>query len=86
MLREMVLGLEALTADTPLILVLEDLHWSDQSTLAFIAALARRTDKARVLVLGSYRNVEAGQTPLAAIVRELLLHRQADELPWLDWS
>jgi tetratricopeptide (TPR) repeat protein len=81
MLREMVVGLEALTADTPLVLMLEDLHWSDQSTLAFIAALARRTDKARVLVLGSYRSSEAGQTPLAVIVRELLLHRQASELP-----
>jgi DNA-binding winged helix-turn-helix (wHTH) protein len=33
MLREMAEGLEALTAKTPLVSVLEDLHWSDYSTL-----------------------------------------------------
>ncbi len=33
MLREMAETLEALTAAQPLILVLEDLHWSDYSTL-----------------------------------------------------
>src|SRR5262249_8430195 len=33
MLREMAEALEALTAKVPLVLVLEDLHWSDHSTL-----------------------------------------------------
>jgi predicted ATPase len=37
MLREMADALEVLTADRPLVLVLEDLHWSDQATLDLIA-------------------------------------------------
>jgi predicted ATPase len=37
MLREMGEALEALTADLPLVLILEDLHWSDYSTLDLIS-------------------------------------------------
>ena len=42
MLREMAEALEQLTAGTPLVLVLEDLHWADYSTLDLLSALARR--------------------------------------------
>ena len=52
MLREMSEAIEALTADHPLILVLEDLHWSDSSTLALLAALAQRTPPAKLLMIG----------------------------------
>jgi hypothetical protein len=37
-------ALEALTAETPLVLSLEDLHWSDFSTLELISAIGRRTE------------------------------------------
>ena len=42
MLREMAAMLEALTAETPMVLVLEDSHWSDYATLDLIAWLAQR--------------------------------------------
>ena len=42
MLREMAEALVALTAEQGLVLVLEDLHWSDTSTLELLAYLARR--------------------------------------------
>jgi len=42
MLREMGEALEALTADLPLVLILEDLHWSDYSTLDLISYLANQ--------------------------------------------
>jgi predicted ATPase len=42
MLREMAELLEDLTAQTLLLLVLEDLHWSDTATLDLLAYLARR--------------------------------------------
>ena len=42
MLREMAVMLEALTAESPLVLMLEDLHCSDYATLDLIAWLARR--------------------------------------------
>jgi predicted ATPase len=35
MLREMSGALEALTAEMPLVLIFEDLHWSDYSTLIY---------------------------------------------------
>ena len=48
MLREMGEALEALTAELPLVLILEDLHWSDYSTLDLISYLARQRQSAHV--------------------------------------
>ena len=87
MLREMAEALESLTATTPLVLVLEDLHWSDYSTLDMLGMLARRQESARLLVVGSYRSVDvilAGH-PLRALVQELRVRRQCENiaLPFL---
>ena len=82
MLREMAEALEALTAKTPLVLVLEDLHWSDYSTLDLLAMLARRQESARLLVVGSYRSVDvivAGH-PLRALIQELRVRRQCEDI------
>jgi predicted ATPase len=51
MLREMAEAIEAMAAQAPLILVLEDLHWSDYSTLDLVAYLARRRDPARLMMM-----------------------------------
>ncbi|MDX2170559.1 MAG: AAA family ATPase, partial [Deltaproteobacteria bacterium] len=58
MLRELTDALEAFTAIAPLVLVLEDLHWSDPSTLDVITRLATHRAPARLLLLGSYRPVD----------------------------
>jgi predicted ATPase len=82
MLREMAEALDVVTTLRPLVLVLEDLHWSDASTLDLIALLARRPQPARLLVLGTYRPAEA-MTPghsLHALKQELQVHRQCEEL------
>jgi predicted ATPase len=42
MVRELAELLDTLTADMPLVLILEDLHWSDHATLDLLAILARR--------------------------------------------
>jgi len=55
MLREMVEALDAFTAEVPLLLILEDLHWSDPSTLDLLAAVGQRSEPAQLLVLGTYR-------------------------------
>src|SRR5262249_44661972 len=52
MVREICEALESLTAQNPLVLVLEDLHWVDPSTLDFISALSRRRGPAKLIVLG----------------------------------
>src|SRR5262245_3149730 len=62
MLREMVVGIEALTTRTPMVVVLEDLHWSDPSTLDLLVALARQRGPARLLVVGTCRPVEASSS------------------------
>jgi DNA-binding winged helix-turn-helix (wHTH) protein/predicted ATPase len=83
MLRELAEALEIVTADTPLVLVLEDLHWSDYGTLDLLAVLARRREPARLLVLGTYRptDVLVQGHPLATVVQELRLHGQCMALP-----
>ena len=58
MLRELAEALEGLTADRALVLLLEDLQWSDPPTVEALTYLAQRPEPARLLVLGTYRPVE----------------------------
>jgi predicted ATPase/DNA-binding winged helix-turn-helix (wHTH) protein len=83
MLREMAEAIETLTSDSPLLLVLEDLHWSDYSTLDLVSYLARRRDPARLMVIGTYRPVDVilADHPLKAVKRELQAHGLCHELP-----
>ncbi|MBI3249570.1 MAG: AAA family ATPase [Deltaproteobacteria bacterium] len=89
MLREFSLFVELLTTkgvrhDPPLLLlVLEDLHWSDRATVELLALLARRREAARLCVLGAYRPAETATAnqALHAELRELYAHRHATELP-----
>ena len=82
MLREFCAALEALTATRPLVVVLEDLHWADHATLDLIAALARRQEPARLLLLATYRPVEVilAQHPLKQLKEELTIQRRSKEL------
>src|SRR5262249_37343456 len=59
MLRELAEAMETLTRERPLVLVLEDLHWSDYATIDWLALVARRRAAARLLVLGTYRPADA---------------------------
>jgi predicted ATPase/DNA-binding winged helix-turn-helix (wHTH) protein len=83
MLRELAEALDLLTARQPLLLVLEDLHWCDSSTLDLLAVLARRRESARLLLLGTYRLPDALQRghPLHIMHHELQRHGQCTELP-----
>ena len=76
-------ALESLTAEVPLILLLEDLHWSDFSTLELISAIARRSEAARLLIVGTYRPMEmlcSTTIHLRTMKQELELHRCCEEL------
>ncbi|HJY81218.1 MAG TPA: hypothetical protein VKK81_09060, partial [Candidatus Binatia bacterium] len=87
MLREMAEPVEALTVERGLVLRFEDLHWSDYSTLNLISYLARRRERARLLIIGTYRPVEVlgNGHPLRTVAQELQLHGDCAELPvrWL---
>jgi DNA-binding winged helix-turn-helix (wHTH) protein len=83
MLREMAEMIETLSSELPLLLVLEDLHWSDYSTLDLVSYLARRRDFARLMLIGTYRPVDVivGDHPLRSVKRELQAHGLCHELP-----
>jgi len=82
MLREMGELLDRAAERRPLVLVLEDLHWSDHATVRLLGYLARRRTPAALLVLASLRPVEviAEQHPLAHLRHELRLQRLCDEI------
>ena len=83
MLREMAEALDVITMERGLVLSLEDLQWSDASTLTFLSMLARRREPARLLVLGTYRpgDILVGAHPLQEVQQELQLHGHCQELP-----
>src|SRR5829696_4738934 len=71
-LFELLLGLlERLGEQASLVLVVEDLHWSDQSTRDLLAFLVRNFRRERVLLVVTYRSDEAGQQRLGPYLAEL---------------
>ena len=63
----------------PLVLVLEDLHDADRDTLDLLLHLARTLRDARLLVVGTYRDVEVDRVhPLSAALADL--HRTSNFL------
>jgi predicted ATPase/DNA-binding winged helix-turn-helix (wHTH) protein len=82
MLRELIEAFDALALEAPLVVLLEDLHWSDAATIDLLAMLARRRDSARLLIVGTYRSAEvaAGGHPIKSVKQELQAHGQCDEL------
>ena len=82
MVREICEALEFISARTPLVLCLEDLHWVDSSTLDFLSALARRRGPAKLLLLGTYRpaDIIISQSPLKGLKQDLLVHDLCSEV------
>jgi DNA-binding winged helix-turn-helix (wHTH) protein/tetratricopeptide (TPR) repeat protein len=82
MVRELCEALEAITQSLALVLILEDLHWVDHSTLDFISAIARRREPARLLVLGTFRAADLilSESPLKGLRQDLLQHRLSSEV------
>ena len=78
MLREFAEFVEELTSSRPLVLVLDDLHWSDDSTLSLLELTARRDDPARLMLIGTYRPSEAtrARQPLEVLAQGLKIRGQ----------
>jgi DNA-binding SARP family transcriptional activator/type II secretory pathway predicted ATPase ExeA len=67
---------------TPVVLVLDDLHWADKATLLLLKYLMRYPRDARLMVLGTYRETELELDHplgpmLAELARERVLERRA---------
>lgn len=82
MLRELGELLDRHTQQQPLLLVTEDLHWSDHATVRLIDHIARRRGPARLMWLSSLRLAEviSEEHALKALRHELRLHRLCDEI------
>jgi tetratricopeptide (TPR) repeat protein len=66
----------------PLLLVLDDLHWADESTLLLLRHLAGQIEALPVLVVGTYREVELDSArPFARALEDLVRSRQASRVP-----
>src|SRR3954453_12905711 len=64
--------LDALGAETPVLLAVEDVHWADRSTRAFLAFLARSLASERVLAVATYRSDELHRRhPLRPLLADL---------------
>ncbi len=78
---ELCAALEELAATRLLVLVFEDLHWADESTLALISALARRRASARIVLLATVNPQHlAAVHPLRVLKQDLALRNHCAEI------
>ena len=68
-----------LSASSPLLLIIEDVHWSDSTSLDFLHTLARRTVSQPLLLLVTYRQDEM-RTELSSWLAQLTRERLAHEV------
>lgn len=81
LLADLCAALEELAAEKPLILVFEDLHWADHSTLHLISALARRRSQSRLMLIATYRPLSAAsEHPLKELKQDLQMRRLCSEI------
>ncbi len=67
--------------EQPTLLILEDLHWADDSTLALLGHLTQRLSRLPLLVAGTYRDAELNiSDALAKTLENLLRGRLATAL------
>lgn len=83
MIRELLCAGEILGATQPTILILEDIHWADPATVAFLAAYAARREPSRSLIVATLRGDDAiaAQHPVAALIHDLEAKRRAVTIP-----
>jgi tetratricopeptide (TPR) repeat protein/transcriptional regulator with XRE-family HTH domain len=74
--------LQAITETAPVSVLLDDLHWADDASLELFQHLARHTRAHRVLLLGTYRDIDTGgQHPLGRALRDLEREHLVQRIP-----
>ena len=79
--------LDRASLDAPLVLELEDIHWADPSTRAFLLYVVENARSSKLLIIATFRPEEAGRDhPLASLLRQLDRHPRATriDLPPFD--
>src|SRR5215831_7182963 len=66
---------------SPLVFLLDDLHWADTTSLSLLLYLGRHLEGSRILLLGAYRDAEVDRGhAFVETLRELERERLMDEL------
>src|SRR6185503_19851802 len=82
MMREMgdALGLFATTS--PVVVLLEDLHWADPSSVDLLRHLGQRITNQRLLIVGTFRpeDIERSNHPLKSLKAEMRAHQLSEEI------
>ena len=74
--------LSALSRTTPILLVLDDLHWTDDSSLELLAYLARHLQDERILIVGTCRDAELmPSSNLRTLINDLRREQAVVTLP-----
>ena len=69
------------TQKSPVVYLLDDLHWADESTLQLLQHLAPHLATMRVLIVGTYRDVELDvKRPFAKTLESLVRQRLATRI------
>ncbi len=86
--RELCDALRGVALSRPLLLVLEDLHWADASSVDLLRFLCAGIDTHRILVLCTYRpvDVRVQRHPLGALLLDLRARERRVELCLRSWE
>jgi hypothetical protein len=82
MMREMGDALTTFASVTPIVLLLEDLHWADPSSVDLLRHLCQRITNQRLLIAGTFRpeDIERTNHPLKSYKAEMQSHRLCEEV------
>ena len=82
MMREMGDALGVLATSSPIVLLLEDLHWADPSSVDLLRHLCQRINTQRLLIVGTFRpeDIERSGHPLKSYKAEMMAHNLCEEL------
>jgi len=72
--------LQDLCADRPLVLVVEDLHWANESTLDLLRFVLRNVRRERFMLLATCRDDEYAELPLRSFLAELNRDSRTDRI------
>ena len=88
MMREMGDALGVLATASPVVILLEDLHWADPSSVDLLRHLCQRIGTQRLLIAGTFRpeDLELSGHPLKSYKAEMQAHNLCDEIALDSWD
>jgi tetratricopeptide (TPR) repeat protein len=88
MMREMGDALGMLATASPVVLLLEDLHWADPSSVDLLRHLSQRIATQRLLIAGTFRpeDLERSGHPLKSYKAEMQAHNLCEEVALGSWN